>query len=149
MWGIVLILTGVFFLVLALVHIWLSFAAIRGAGVAWLNLRTPLHDLPKPERQKLLHSLRRRQSVAPEHRDAARRWAGQELLRRGLCWAFVWLTAACAALLSVSAVDPGASSPFEFWTFLVLTCLCAVFGLVMWGNQVTARRVLRDTTPPA
>jgi len=149
MWAIVLILTGLFFLVLAVVYLLMSHAQVRRAGVRYFNLRTPLHDLPPSERKKLLHALRRREAPAPEHQDAARRWAGQEVLRRGLCWAFVWLTAACGVLLVETVVDPGAYTGLSFWLFLVLTVVCALMGVVMWGNQVTARRVLRQTAPVA
>ena len=147
MWAIVLILTGVWLLLMALVHLWVSHAALRRAGIRYLNLRTPLRELPKPERRRLMHALRRRQVPAPEHRDVVRRWAGEELLRRGMSWSFVWLTLACGVLLAETTLDSGASTPFSYWTFMTLTVVCAVMAVLMWGNQITARRVLRQTDP--
>lgn len=145
MWGIVLVLTSLLFFVLGIVHFWLSLAAHRRAGVPVWTVRSALHDLPRPERRKLTRALRRRAAVAPEHREAARRWAGDELLRRGMSWSLTWLGLAAAALLAAEALQDGES----FWTLLVLVVLIAAIAVLMWGNQVTARRVLRDTPPPA
>jgi hypothetical protein len=149
MWGIVLILVALAGLALSIVSWHKVAVALRQAGYGMFSRRPPLSELPRPVRRQVLRTILRGEPVPPEFQANARNWAGYQVVFGGFGWTYLWLaiTIIPPLLLEVVGTDPLAR--VSFWLMVGCVGLLAFGRLLMWQYHRAARRLLRDTSPPA
>lgn len=149
MWGTILLVITLVAVVLAIVWLFRSVATMRRAGYSILTKRVPLAGLPAKTRQQVLRAVRRGEPVAPEHEAEVRRWADFQTKLGGFGWMYFWLAVALISFVLDRGWGPEHVVEAVSSTLLAMLLLVLVGAVLLSRDRAAAKRLLRDTPPPA
>jgi len=148
MWGAISTAIDLVGLVIMIV-LWVRMLTARDRAGAKAFSRTPLAELGREDRRRLMRAIRHGDAVPAEHRDVALHWARQEVLRRGVFWIMIVIGVETACSLPSDLVNSEWLSVAAFWLAIVALCALVPGAVYVRRDQLAALRLLRDTSPPA